>query len=121
MIDRNEQKLTELLERQFFAPILDSNPDRLPPHQRALAADLQGELARDREQLRCCGSAVALTKAFGEYASERGADLDPRLSDLGFPTLSDLRYDVEKLAAELGIQWQDDDAGHGPRGRRQDA
>ena len=121
MIDRNGQRLVELLEQQFFAPILDPSPDRLPPHQRALAADLQGELARERERLQNSGSAVALTKAFGEYASQRSDDLDPQLSDLGFPTLRDLRYDVEKLAAELGLDWQDEEPGPGPRGRRQDA
>lgn len=121
MIDRNEQRLANLLEQQFFAPILDSNPDRFPPHQRDLAADLKGELAREREQLRNCGSAIELTRAFGQYASTRSADLDPQLSDLGFPTLHDLRYDVEKLAAELGLDWQDDEPEDGSRGRRQDA
>jgi hypothetical protein len=121
MIDRNGQQLIELLERQFFAPILDSNPDRLPTHQRELAADVQGEVARERERLRNSDSAVQLTRAFGTYATERSGELDPQLSALGFPTLGDLRYDVEKLAAELGLHWQDDDPGQGPRGRRQDA
>jgi hypothetical protein len=121
MIDPDGQRLAELIEQQFFGPILDSNPDELPPHQRGLAADLQGELARERERLRESSSAVALTQAFGAYARERAADLDPRLAALGLPKLGDLRYDVEKLAAELGLHWQDGEDGRGPRGRRQDA
>jgi hypothetical protein len=117
MIDNSRQRLVDLLEQQFFAPILDSNPDRLPPHQRELAADLQGELARERERLRNSGSATALTQEFGAYAAEHSADLDPRLSELGLPTLGDLRYDVEKLAAELGLPWQESGSGDGSRGR----
>ena len=117
MIDRNGQRLAELLETQLFVPILDSNPDRLPPRQRALAADLKGELAREREELRKCGSAVALAQAFSAYAARRSAELDPGLSEIGLPTLGDLRYDVEKLAAELGLQWQEARPGQSPRQR----
>ena len=106
MIDRNARRLAELLEIEFFAPIVGGNPDRLPPRQRALAADLKDDLAREREKLRNCGSAVALTREFVAYAAEHAAELDPQLSEVGFPTLGDLRYDVEKLAAELGLQWQ---------------
>lgn len=102
MADRGGQRVVDLLEQQFFAPIIDSNPDELPPHQRQLAADVQRELAGERERVRNSGSAAAAAREFGDYAAKHGADLDPRLSELGFPTLGDLRYEVEKLAAELG-------------------
>ena len=114
MSDRDGQRLVDLLEQQLFAPIIDSNPDRLPPHQRELAANVRRELAHERERVRGSGSAVAIAKEFGAYAAEHSADLDPRLSELGFPTLGDLRHEVEKLSAELGLQ----SPGRGPVGTR---
>ena len=121
MIRKDGQQMVQLIEQQFFGPVLGLNPDSLPPHQREAATEMRSELAGVHQRLTNAGSVEELTREFGKFAAARSSDLDPQLSEFGLPTLGDLRYDVEKTAAELGLHWQDDEPGQGPRGRRQDA
>lgn len=120
-VTAESRRLMDFLDAQFFRPVLESNPDRLPPHQRSDAQALQGQLDGVRRQVQSAGSPEAMVRTFGKVATEDGQSLDAKLTALGFPTVSDIRYDVEKLGAELGLHWQDADPGPGPRGTRQDA
>ena len=121
MISKDGQQLVELLEQQFFRAALKLDPNSFAPHQRAAAAEVRAELEAEHRRITGAGSAEELTREFGKFAEARSGELDPRLDELGLPKLADLRYDVEKVAAELGLHWQDDEPGQGPRGRRQDA
>lgn len=120
-VTADSQRIMKFLDAQFFRPVLDTNPDSFPEYQRDDAQALRRRVDRLREQILSAGSPEAMVRTFGETAREDGQSLDAKLTALGFPTVSDIRYDVEKLGAELGLQWQDDEQGAGPRGTRQQA
>jgi|GEM_PF-4615232 len=120
-VTAESRRVMEFLDAQFFRPVLESNPDRLPPHRRGDAEALRDRIGGVRQRIQSAGSPEAMVRTFGTLAREDGQSLDAQLTALGFPTVSDIRYDVEKLGAELGLHWDDDDPGPGPRGTRQDA
>ncbi len=115
------QRLMAFMDAQLFRPVLETNPDSFPPHQRDDVRALQARLEDIQRQIRSAGSPEAMVRDFGRIAREDGQSLDAKLTALGFAAVSDIRYDVEKLGAELGLQWQDDEPGAGPRGTRQEA
>lgn len=121
MINKDAERILELLERQFFDPVLRAKPDSLPPHQRDQAADVHAKVAALRERVRASDSMNDVVLTFSGYAREHALSLDPELEAIGLPTLGDLRYEVEKLAAELGLHLPAAAPADGRRGNRQEA
>ncbi len=115
------RRVMDFLDAQLFRPVLERNPDRFPVHQRGDAEALRNRLDGVRQKIQSAGSPEAMVRAFGQLSAEEGQSLDAKLTALGFPAVSDIRYDVEKLGAELGLNWQDDEPSSCPRGMRQDA
>lgn len=101
------QRVLEFLEQQLFGPVLDQKPDDYPPFRRDEVEEVRGIVRRERQAISNRPSANDVVLAFRE-AARRSAEtgLEARLRGLDFPTFGELRDELEKLAAELGVPGQ---------------
>jgi hypothetical protein len=104
MTDFPKQQLIDLLDRQLFQPLTDTNPDRFPPFQRAAIDELRAEVANIAQHIHAAESEAEVVRRF-DAASTAAADngLDARLAELDLPTLAEARYHLGFLGGQATV------------------
>lgn len=105
MADDAKHKLVAYLEQHAFQPVLHAKPDSVPAAQREKLEDVQRRTRSEIERFRAYGSAAEVVTNFKrDLHSSKAREVHRHLSELGLPTLNDVREEFEALAGKLGVQ-----------------
>ncbi len=97
-------KLVRFLEEKAFRPVLRADASSYPENKRAKLKDVQRRTEIEVERFHNYGSAKDVVINFRrDLDSEPAKKVHRELSDLGLPTLNDLRPEFEKFADDLGV------------------
>ena len=99
-----KRKLVGFLEERAFRPVLRADPGKYAENQREKLKYVQRRTETEIERFHNYGSASEVVTNFRrDLNSEPAKKVHRDLSDLGLPTLNDVRLEFEKLADELGL------------------
>lgn len=97
-------RLVDFLDRKAFQPVLKADPSSYPEGKRAKLQDVKQATESERERFRNYESAQKVYEMFrDDLSSEPAKKVHRHLSDLGLPTLQDVRDEFEKLARDEGV------------------
>jgi hypothetical protein len=99
-----KDELVAFLDRKAFDPVLHAKPSDVPQGKRAAPEDVQRATEAERERYHRYGSADEVIRMFeDDLNSEPAKKVHRKLSELGLPTLNDLRAEFEALAERLDV------------------
>jgi hypothetical protein len=99
-----KDELVAFLDRKAFDPVLRAKPSDIPEGKRSALEEVQRATKSERERYHRYGSADEVIRMFkDDLNSEPAKKVHRKLSELGLPTLNDLRAEFEALAERLDV------------------
>ncbi|HZC38229.1 MAG TPA: hypothetical protein VE221_06110 [Sphingomicrobium sp.] len=100
----DKKELFDFLDRRAFKPVLDADLKDYSGDGKRKLADAQQATRSERERYKHYDSADELYRMFhDDLSSEPAKKVHRELTELGLPTLNDVRKEFDERAKEAGV------------------